>query len=44
MVQKRSLYPYREAQITPAMIIVGVIMMIIMFIICFTITSVPALA
>ena len=44
MKQKRSLEPYREAQISPAMWIVGTIIIIIMSIICFIITSVPALA
>lgn len=44
MKQKRSLEPYREATITPAMMIVGMIIIVIMSIICFIVTSVPALA
>ena len=40
----RSLHRYREAKITPAMWIVGTIMIIIMSIICFIITYVPPLA
>lgn len=43
-MKQRSLKPYREAQITPAMMIVGTIMIIIMMIICFVIMQVPSLA
>lgn len=41
---KKSLYPYKEATITPAMWIVGGIMVIIMTIALFIIMSVPSLA
>ena len=39
-----SLYPYREARITPAMWIVGTIMIIIIMIIAFILFPVPTLA
>ena len=39
-----SLYPYREAQLTPTMIIVGGAMTIIMVIVLFVIMQVPSLA
>ena len=42
-MQKR-LEPYREAQVTPTMMIVGTIMIIIMMIMCFVIMQVPSLA
>jgi len=42
--KKVSLYPYREAQITPAMKIVGGLIIIIMMIVSFVIMSVPSLA
>lgn len=42
--KKTSLYPYREAKITPAMQIVGVMIIIIMVIVSFVIMSVPSLA
>ena len=44
MVDKRSLYPYREAKVTPTMQIVGIMIIIVMMIISFIIMSVPSLA
>lgn len=40
----KSLYPYKEATITPAMMIVGTIIIIVMVIVSFLIMSVPPLA
>ena len=42
--KKASLYPYKEAKITPAMQIVGGLIIIIMMIVSFIIMSVPSLA
>ena len=39
-----SLYPYKEAEVTPAMLIVGGTMTIIMVIVLFIIMQVPSLA
>lgn len=43
-MQRRRLEPYREAQITSAMMIVGSIMIFIMLIVCFVFMQIPSLA